>query len=203
MPRFSQTSSTSSEEHRSQSPDRDPLPNSEALSPSELRVLRYLPTNLTRPEIAQRALRLRQHGQHPYPQNLREARSAGSLLRCQTRPRAAATFSRALRDAGLAPARGPHAINLRRRLTRPRGTMVTSRRAISSLARAGLRYYASPTFQNSEPAAVVRTRVNSRRPHVFELPKPSGRALSKQPFRRPALVRTRIGVRQLHIGVRD
>ena len=33
-------------------PDRDPLPNSEALSPSELRVLRYLPTNLTRPEIA-------------------------------------------------------------------------------------------------------------------------------------------------------
>ena len=28
------------------------MPHSEALSPSELRVLRYLPTNLTRPEIA-------------------------------------------------------------------------------------------------------------------------------------------------------
>src|ERR1700733_213245 len=33
--------------------DRERLPNSEGLSPSELRVLRYLPTNLTRPEIAQ------------------------------------------------------------------------------------------------------------------------------------------------------
>jgi LuxR family transcriptional regulator, maltose regulon positive regulatory protein len=33
--------------------DREPLPQSEELSPSELRVLRYLPTNLTRPQIAQ------------------------------------------------------------------------------------------------------------------------------------------------------
>jgi LuxR family maltose regulon positive regulatory protein len=32
--------------------DRDGLPRPEELSPSELRVLRYLPTNLTRPEIA-------------------------------------------------------------------------------------------------------------------------------------------------------
>jgi LuxR family maltose regulon positive regulatory protein len=32
--------------------DREPLPQSDALSPSELRVLGYLPTNLTRPEIA-------------------------------------------------------------------------------------------------------------------------------------------------------
>jgi LuxR family transcriptional regulator, maltose regulon positive regulatory protein len=32
--------------------DRDRTPLSEELSPSELRVLRYLPTNLTRPEIA-------------------------------------------------------------------------------------------------------------------------------------------------------
>jgi LuxR family maltose regulon positive regulatory protein len=32
--------------------DRARLPESEELSPSELRVLRYLPTNLTRPEIA-------------------------------------------------------------------------------------------------------------------------------------------------------
>jgi LuxR family maltose regulon positive regulatory protein len=34
------------------STDREPLPRAEALSPSELRVLRYLPTNMTRPEIA-------------------------------------------------------------------------------------------------------------------------------------------------------
>jgi LuxR family maltose regulon positive regulatory protein len=34
------------------SADRELLPQPEALSPSELRVLRYLPTNLTRPEIA-------------------------------------------------------------------------------------------------------------------------------------------------------
>jgi LuxR family maltose regulon positive regulatory protein len=33
--------------------DREPLSQSDALSPSELRVLGYLPTNLTRPEIAQ------------------------------------------------------------------------------------------------------------------------------------------------------
>ena len=31
--------------------DREPLSQAEELSPSELRVLRYLPTNLTRPEI--------------------------------------------------------------------------------------------------------------------------------------------------------
>ena len=35
-----------------QSADREQLPQPEELSPSELRVLRYLPTNLTRPEIA-------------------------------------------------------------------------------------------------------------------------------------------------------
>jgi len=32
--------------------DREPLPQPDQLSPSELRVLRYLPTNMTRPEIA-------------------------------------------------------------------------------------------------------------------------------------------------------
>jgi LuxR family maltose regulon positive regulatory protein len=32
--------------------DRERLPQQEELSPSELRVLRFLPTNLTRPEIA-------------------------------------------------------------------------------------------------------------------------------------------------------
>jgi LuxR family maltose regulon positive regulatory protein len=34
------------------STDREPLPHSDELTPSELRVLRYLPTNLTRAEIA-------------------------------------------------------------------------------------------------------------------------------------------------------
>jgi LuxR family maltose regulon positive regulatory protein len=34
------------------SADRELLPPPEELSPSELRVLRYLPTNLTRPDIA-------------------------------------------------------------------------------------------------------------------------------------------------------
>lgn len=33
---------------------RSPLAETEQLSPSELRVLRYLPTNLSRPEIARR-----------------------------------------------------------------------------------------------------------------------------------------------------
>jgi LuxR family transcriptional regulator, maltose regulon positive regulatory protein len=32
--------------------DQSPIPQTEELSPSELRVLRYLPTNLSRPEIA-------------------------------------------------------------------------------------------------------------------------------------------------------
>jgi LuxR family maltose regulon positive regulatory protein len=34
-------------------PARYPAPLAEALSPGEVRVLRYLPTNLTRPEIAE------------------------------------------------------------------------------------------------------------------------------------------------------
>ena len=34
------------------STDREPLSQPDELSPSELRVLRYLPTNMTRPEIA-------------------------------------------------------------------------------------------------------------------------------------------------------
>ena len=38
--------------HPAASVDRQLLPQAEELSPSELRVLRYLPTNLTRPEIA-------------------------------------------------------------------------------------------------------------------------------------------------------
>ena len=37
---------------RPQSTDTESLPEPDELSPSELRVLRYLPTNMTRPEIA-------------------------------------------------------------------------------------------------------------------------------------------------------
>jgi LuxR family transcriptional regulator, maltose regulon positive regulatory protein len=49
------------------------LPASE-LSPAELRVLRYLPTNLSRAEIAQELPRLYQHHQHARSQDLRQAR---------------------------------------------------------------------------------------------------------------------------------
>ena len=40
------------EAHRAPRLDRQRLPHPEELSPSELRVLRFLPTNLTRPDIA-------------------------------------------------------------------------------------------------------------------------------------------------------
>ena len=46
----------------------------EALSDSELRVLRYLPTNLSNQEIAGEALRVGEHGQGPHPASLRQAR---------------------------------------------------------------------------------------------------------------------------------
>ena len=75
--------------------EREGLSQPEELSPSELRVLRYLPTNLTRPEIATRALRLHQHRQHAYPQHLFQARGARSLFR-----RRAALGSCALLSAG-------------------------------------------------------------------------------------------------------
>ena len=65
------------------STDREPLSPAEELSPSELRVLRYLPTNLTRPEIARELYVSDQHGQHAHPQHLLQARCARSLLRRQ------------------------------------------------------------------------------------------------------------------------
>jgi len=71
------------------------LPPPEELRASELRVLRYLPTNLTRPEIARELLRLDQHGQHPHTQYLLEARCARSLLPRQTRTRVAPPLNRA------------------------------------------------------------------------------------------------------------
>ena len=47
---------------------------SEELSLGELRVLRYLPTNLSRPRDRQRAVSLAEHRQHADPQHLRQAR---------------------------------------------------------------------------------------------------------------------------------
>ena len=72
--------------------DREPLSQSDELSPSELRVLRYLPTNLTRTGDRARAPRLDQHGQHSHPQHLCQARCARSLCGRPTRTRAAASL---------------------------------------------------------------------------------------------------------------
>ena len=51
-PRCSPTSSTSCTAHPAAAKEQSSLPPAEELSPGELRVLRYLPTNLSRPEIA-------------------------------------------------------------------------------------------------------------------------------------------------------
>ena len=56
----------------------EPAALAEALSESELRVLRFLPSNLSAREIAGRALRLDQHGQDPHAPHLREARCASA-----------------------------------------------------------------------------------------------------------------------------
>ena len=80
------------------STDGQRLPEVEELSPSELRVLRFLPTNLTRPRDRRRALHLRQHRQHPHPKHLLEARRARSLFRGSTRTRAASPLNRALTE---------------------------------------------------------------------------------------------------------
>jgi LuxR family maltose regulon positive regulatory protein len=51
-PRCSPTSLTSSAAHPPVRGVQSSSPQAEGLSPGELRVLRYLPTNLSRPEIA-------------------------------------------------------------------------------------------------------------------------------------------------------
>ena len=66
------------------------LPPTEELSPGELRVLRYLPTNLSRPADRRRAVRLAEHGQHARPQHLRQAPGPGPVLGRAARPGAAA-----------------------------------------------------------------------------------------------------------------
>ena len=76
------------------SAERELLSPPEELSPSELRVLRYLPTNLTRPEIARELYVSDPHGQHAHPQHLLQARCARSLFRRQARTGAAAPLNR-------------------------------------------------------------------------------------------------------------
>ena len=48
-------------------------PPAEELSPGELKVLRYLPTNMSRPRDRRRAVRLAEHRQRAHPQHLRQA----------------------------------------------------------------------------------------------------------------------------------
>ena len=59
----------------------------EPLRDSELRVLRYLPSDLTAPEIAGRAVRLDEHGQDPHAQPVRQARHPPPPRGRRTRPR--------------------------------------------------------------------------------------------------------------------
>ena len=53
--------------------DQQPSPQTEELSPSELRVLRYLPDQPVQAGDRQRTVRLGEHGQHTRPQHLRQA----------------------------------------------------------------------------------------------------------------------------------
>ncbi len=76
------------------SADRERLSQPEELSPSELRVLRYLPTNLTRPEIA-RELHVSVNTVNTHIRNIYSklgARDRSSAV--QTRTRAAAPLNR-------------------------------------------------------------------------------------------------------------
>ena len=75
-------------------PPAGPRPPLEPLSESEIRVLRYLPTNLTAPEIAARTVRLAQHRQDPHAQPVRQARHAppGRGRRARPRPGPARTL---------------------------------------------------------------------------------------------------------------
>ena len=76
------------------------------LRDSEIRVLRYLPTHLTLPEIARRTARLAQHRQDPHPQPVHQARRARPGRGRRPRPRSGA--ARARRVPSLAQPAGPH-----------------------------------------------------------------------------------------------
>ena len=87
--------------------DREHLAQPEELSPSELRVLRYLPTNLTRPEIA-RELYVSINTVNTHVRNIySKLGRARSLLRRQARTGAAAPLDRAppIADVAQAPSR--------------------------------------------------------------------------------------------------
>src|ERR1700693_81658 len=69
--------------------DYAPRP-AEELSRTEPCVLRYLPTNLTRLEIASELSVFAEHRQHAYPGELRQARCRRPVCGSTARPRAAA-----------------------------------------------------------------------------------------------------------------
>ena len=81
----------------------------EKLSPSELRVLRYLPTNLSRSADCRSAVGVGEHRQHPHPQHLREAADSGSFLGRAPGPGDAAAVDR------------PEQLNLHQDPVRPLG----------------------------------------------------------------------------------
>ena len=67
---------------------QDAAPLQEPLSESELRVLRYLPTNLPAPRDRGRAVRVAEHDQDPHAQRVRQARSAQPRRRGEASARA-------------------------------------------------------------------------------------------------------------------
>ena len=88
------------------STDREPLTQPEELSPSELRVLRYLPTNMTRPEIA-RELYVSINTVNTHVRNIYAKLDARrSLRRRSTRTGAAAPLDRGLANTAAIAQRG-------------------------------------------------------------------------------------------------
>jgi len=74
--------------------DQHPYPQTEGLSPCELRVLRYLPTNPVPAGDRHRTVGVAEHRQHAHPQHLRQARYRRSLRGGPPCPRVAAPLNR-------------------------------------------------------------------------------------------------------------
>ena len=109
----------------------EPGPLVDELSEAELRVVRYLPSNLKVPEIAVRAVRVGEYGQDASATHLRQARRAQPRRGSRPRPRATPAWTagspRRLRGRD----RGP----LRARRRRARAGRRTARRGRLLLAR--------------------------------------------------------------------
>ena len=102
MPRCSPTSSTSCTAHPRRPEAQSPSPPGEELSPGELKVLRYLPTNLSRPEIA---------GELSLSLNTVSTHVRSIYAKLQVRDR---VLGRAARQAAAAAGRRPQALARRR-----------------------------------------------------------------------------------------